>query len=46
LSVLAATAENPDRITKLFETDIDEEEGCYVVNMTKNGEPERVIVDD
>jgi len=46
LGVLSSTAENPDRIKKLFETDHDEGDGNHVVNITKNGQPERVTVDD
>jgi hypothetical protein len=45
LSVLSCTAENPERIRNLFETE-DLEEGQYAINITKNGEKKTIYIDD
>jgi|TARA_B110001450_G_scaffold225245_1_gene223325 calpain-15 len=45
LGVLAATAENPTRIKKLFDLS-RQQPGRYAVDVTKNGEAIEVIVDD
>jgi hypothetical protein len=44
LGVLAATAENPTRIKKLFDLS-RQQPGRYAVDVTKNGEAIEVIVD-
>ena len=46
LSCLAALAEKPDRIRKLFESLETSEHGIYGVKMTKNGRPLSVVLDE
>ena len=46
LSSLSVIAENPDRIKKMFPVDEINEEGIYAVDMTKNGRPVHIVLDD
>ena len=46
LSCLAALAENPKRIMRLFVTDKVNEFGIYAVRVCKNGEWKEIVVDD
>lgn len=39
-------AENPDRIIRLFATDMINDFGIFAVNMKKNGEAKEVVIDD
>jgi len=43
---LSVIAENPDRIKKMFPVDEINEEGIYAVDMTKNGRPVHIVLDD
>ena len=44
MSALSAIAEYPERIYKLFEEETEPNQ--YAVNVTKNGEKRRVVVDN
>lgn len=46
MSILSALAENPDRIIRLFATDMINDFGIFAVNMKKNGEAKEVVIDD
>ena len=44
--MLAALAEKPERIEKLFDNSSENEQGVYAINWFKNGVPTETIVDD
>jgi calpain-15 len=46
LSALSVLAEHPRRIKRIFKTDRVNEQGVYGVNVTKNGVPITVVLDD
>ena len=46
LSSLSVIAEKGERIKKIFQTDQVNEQGVYAVNLTKNGVPITVVLDD
>ena len=46
MSCLAALAENPERIKKLFKTKEVNAAGCYILNLCVNGTWQDVAVDD
>ena len=43
---MSALAENPDRIIRLFATDMINDFGIFAVNMKKNGEAKEFVIDD